>query len=74
MFDFALLAKGGADEADWITAVALNFEVKGERFVSNGHQVSELSSIYQVLITQCMATYEIKNARQLSNDAVPAPN
>jgi hypothetical protein len=29
MFDFALLAKGGADEADRITAVALNFQVKG---------------------------------------------
>jgi len=37
MFDFALLAKRGADEADRITAVALNFEVKRERFAFNGH-------------------------------------
>jgi hypothetical protein len=37
MFDFALLAKGGADEADRVTAVALNFEVKGEWFASNGY-------------------------------------
>jgi hypothetical protein len=27
MFDVALLAKGGADEADRVTAVALNFEI-----------------------------------------------
>jgi hypothetical protein len=37
MFDFAVLAIGGADEADRITAVALNFEVKRERFALNGH-------------------------------------
>ncbi|HEY3620684.1 MAG TPA: hypothetical protein VGK96_28100 [Candidatus Sulfotelmatobacter sp.] len=37
MFDFALLAIGGADEADRITAVALNFEVKRGWFATNGY-------------------------------------
>jgi len=37
MFDFALLAKGRADEADWSTAVALNFEMKGKEFAFNGY-------------------------------------
>jgi hypothetical protein len=44
MFDFAVLAIGRADQADRITAVALNFEMKGERFASNGHQISTLNS------------------------------
>jgi len=47
MFDFALLAKGGADDADWITAVALNFEVKAERLAFNGHLISIQTSKYQ---------------------------
>ena len=47
MFDFALLAKGGANEADRITAVALNFEVEGEWFALNGHQISIQTSKYQ---------------------------
>jgi hypothetical protein len=37
MSDFAVLAKGRADKADRITAVALNFEMKGKRFAFNGH-------------------------------------
>ena len=40
MFDFALLAKGGADKADRSTAVALNFEVERKGFAFNGHQIS----------------------------------
>jgi hypothetical protein len=36
MFDFAALAIGGADKADRITAVALNFEMKGNCFAFNG--------------------------------------
>src|SRR5208283_3159177 len=44
MFDFAVLAIGRADQADRITAVALNFEMKWERFASNGHQISTLNS------------------------------
>ena len=35
MFDFALLAIGGADEADRITSVEVNFEVKAEGFAFN---------------------------------------
>jgi len=31
MLDFAIFAKGRADETDRITAVALNFEMKGKR-------------------------------------------
>jgi hypothetical protein len=32
MFNFAMLTKGGADEADRVAAVALNLEMKGKRF------------------------------------------
>ena len=37
MLDFAIFAKGRADETDRITAVALNFEVKGKRLAFNGY-------------------------------------
>jgi hypothetical protein len=42
MFDFAVLAIGRADEADRITAVALNFEMKGKRFAFDGYDKSKL--------------------------------
>src|SRR5258708_5954743 len=48
MFDFAVLAIGRADEADRITAVPLNFEMKGQRFAFNVHQISRLASNNQV--------------------------
>jgi hypothetical protein len=44
VFDFAVLAIGRADEADRITAVALNFEMKGKRFAFDGYQKSKLIS------------------------------
>jgi len=37
MFDFALRAEGGADDADRITAVALNFEVEAKGSVCDGY-------------------------------------
>ena len=37
VLDFAMLAIGRAVEADRITAVALNFEMKGKWFTSDGH-------------------------------------
>src|SRR5271166_5782445 len=74
MFDFAVLAIGRADQADRITAVALNFEMKGERFASNGHQISTLNSNNQAKTTQCMATNEIQNGCESSIEAVLAPN
>ena len=40
MLDFAIFAKGRADETDRITAVALNFEMKGKRFAFDGYQMS----------------------------------
>ena len=42
VFDFAVFAIGRADQADRITAVALNFEVEGERFAFDGYQISIL--------------------------------
>jgi hypothetical protein len=42
VFDFAVLAIGRADKADRITAVALNFKMKGKRFAFNGYQKSKL--------------------------------
>jgi len=42
VFDFAVLAKRRADEADRITAVALNFEMKGKRFAFDGYYKSKL--------------------------------
>ena len=44
MFDFAILAIGRADETDRITAVTLNFEMKGKRFAFNGYLRSTLTS------------------------------
>jgi hypothetical protein len=40
MFDFAIFAKGRADETDRITAVTLNFEMKGAWPAFNGYQIS----------------------------------
>src|SRR5258708_39447691 len=74
MFDFAVLAIGRADEADWITAVPLNFEMKGQRFAFNGHQISRLASNNQVKTIRCMATNEIQNGCGLSIDAALASN
>src|SRR5262249_42506573 len=42
VFDFALRAVGGADDADRITAVALNFEVEGKWSVSDGYLIPKL--------------------------------
>jgi len=39
MFNFALHAKGGADDADRTAAVMLNFEVKAEGDSSDGHLI-----------------------------------
>src|SRR5260370_36125501 len=74
MFDFAVLAIGRADEADRITAVPLNFEMKGQRFAFNGHQISRLASNNQVKTIQCMAINEIQNGCGLSIDAALASN
>src|SRR5271165_6207097 len=74
MFDFALLAKGGADKADRSTAVALDFEVERNRFAFNGHQISITSSINQVTSDNCMDTNEIKNGCGLSTEALLAGN
>jgi hypothetical protein len=41
MFDFALLAVGGADEADRITPVGLNFEVKPGRVALDGYYLRQ---------------------------------
>ena len=46
-----MLAIGGADEADRITAVALNLKMKGKRFAFNGHQISIKIMISQDKIT-----------------------
>jgi NAD(P)-dependent dehydrogenase (short-subunit alcohol dehydrogenase family) len=40
MLDFAIFAKGRADETDRITAVAPNFEMKGKRFAFNSYHTS----------------------------------
>jgi hypothetical protein len=43
MLDFAIFAKGRPDETDRITAVALNFEMKGKRLAFNGYPKSILT-------------------------------
>jgi hypothetical protein len=48
VLDFAVLAKGRADEADGITEVALNLEMKRKDFTFNGHQIGIITSINQV--------------------------
>src|SRR5260370_28577970 len=70
MFDFAVLAKRRADEADRITAVALNFEMKGKRVAFDGYQISTSINNNQSHIVYCMATNEITNGCGLSTEAV----
>src|SRR4029077_20652226 len=74
MLDFAIFAKGRADETDRITAVALNFEMKGKRFAFNGYQISILTSYNQEQNATCMVTNEIKNGCGSSIEAVLASN
>src|SRR5208283_4727483 len=74
VLDFAMLAIGRAEEADRITAVALNFEMKGKWFASDGHQTSINVMIYQDKTTICMATNEVQNGCRLSIEAVLDPN
>jgi len=47
VFDFAVFAIGRADQAVGITAVALNFEMKGKRFTFNGYRISILTILNQ---------------------------
>jgi hypothetical protein len=68
VFDFALRAVGGADDADRITAVALNFEVEAKRGVSDGYLICDKSRLSQLQINICMATNEMKNGCRFSID------
>jgi len=72
MFDSAVLAKRRADDADRITAVALNFEMKGKRFAFDGYPISTLINENQSKLFKCMATNEIKKGCELSTEAVLA--
>ena len=74
MLDFAIFAKGRADETDRITAVALNFEVKGKRFAFNGYLISIFTSNHQVQNTICMATNKMQNGCESSIEAVRTSN
>jgi len=57
MFNSALRTEGGADNANRIGAVALNFEVKAERRSFNGYQISILTLINQ---GECQKMYGYK--------------
>jgi hypothetical protein len=74
MLDFAIFAKGRADETDRITAVALNFEMKGKRFAFNGYRISILTSKNQAQNAKCMATNEMRNDCGSSIEAVLTSN
>jgi len=74
MLDFAIFAKGRADETDRITAVALNFEVKGKRFAFNGYRISTVTSQNQAQNTKCTATNEMENGCGSSIEAVRTSN
>jgi hypothetical protein len=58
MFDFARRAKGGTDDTDRPTAVALNFEVKPGAF--DGYRLCQFMSKNQDESDKCMATNEIR--------------
>ena len=70
VFDFAVFAIRRTDEADRITAVALNFEMKGKRFAFYGYQISKITELNQRNKYKCMATNEIKNGCESSTEAV----
>jgi hypothetical protein len=72
MFDSVVLAKRRADDADRITAVALNFEMKGKRFAFDGYPISTLINDNQSQLFKCMVTNEIKKDCELSTEAVLA--
>ena len=74
MLDFAIFAKGGADETDRIIAVALNFEMKGKRFTFDGYRISILTSQKQAEHIKCMATNEMQNGWGSSIEAVLTSN
>jgi len=41
MFDFAVLAEGGADEADGVAPVVLEFEVEAGRGAFDGYSIAQ---------------------------------
>ena len=43
MFDFAVLAEGGADEADGVASVVLNFEVEAGRGTFDGYYIAQIA-------------------------------
>jgi hypothetical protein len=59
MFDFAILAVGGADEADGVTPVVLKFEVEAGRGAFDGYYMASSTRQSQLISTKCMATNEI---------------
>jgi hypothetical protein len=59
MFDFAVLAEGGADEADGVASVVLDFEVEAGRGAFDGYQIASITGQSQLTSTKCMATNEI---------------
>jgi hypothetical protein len=74
VFDFAVFAIGRADQAVGITAVALNFEMKGKRFTFNGYRISILTILNQAKNNKCMATNEMQNGCGSSIEAVLTSN
>jgi hypothetical protein len=59
MFDFAVLPEGGADEADGVAPVVLNFEVEAGRGAFDGYYIATITRQSQPKSTKCMATNEI---------------
>ena len=59
--DFALEAEGGAENADGVKAVGLDFEMKWAEGFNDGYSISMLSRSSQYNIYICMATNETQN-------------
>jgi hypothetical protein len=59
MFDFAVLAEGGAEEADGVAPVVLNFEVEARWGAFDGYQIASSTRQSQLTSTKCMATNKI---------------
>ena len=74
MFDLTVLAIRGADEADGVTPVVLDFEVEAGRVAFDGYYIVSDRWTIQLKYTKCMATNEIINRCGLSLDAASGLN
>jgi hypothetical protein len=61
VLDLAVLAEGGAEEADGAGAMALDFEVERRRIGFHGYNITQYYRCVKHNMNICMATFEMQN-------------